>query len=85
MELNYAGLFIIKTENYSQTFLFWTPWDPKNCPYYKGAHISEVHYYIYIAMGPRLSVLIIEVSLFQSVHNSRFDCTCNAIYEEMLL
>ena len=28
-------------------------------------------------MGPQLTVLIIEVSLFQSVHNSRFDC----IYE----
>ena len=27
-------------------------------------------------MGPQLTVLIIEVSLFQSVHNSRFDCTC---------
>ena len=25
-------------------------------------------------MGPQLTVLIIEVSLFQSVHNSRFDC-----------
>ena len=25
-------------------------------------------------MGPLLTVLIIEVSLFQSVHNSRFDC-----------
>ena len=27
-------------------------------------------------MGPQLTVLIIEVSLFQSVHNSRFDCMC---------
>ena len=27
-------------------------------------------------MGLQLNVLIIEVSLFQSVHNSRFDCTC---------
>ena len=25
-------------------------------------------------MGPQLTVHIIEVSLFQSVHNSRFDC-----------
>ena len=25
-------------------------------------------------MGPQLTALIIEVSLFQSVHNSRFDC-----------
>ena len=25
-------------------------------------------------MGPQLTVLIIEVSLFQSAHNSRFDC-----------
>ena len=25
-------------------------------------------------MGPQLTVLIKEVSLFQSVHNSRFDC-----------
>ena len=29
-------------------------------------------------MGPKLTVFIIEVSLFQSVHNSRFDCTCMA-------
>ena len=27
-------------------------------------------------MGPQLTVLIIEVSLFLSVHNSRFDCIC---------
>ena len=25
-------------------------------------------------MGPQMTVLIIEVSLFQSAHNSRFDC-----------
>ena len=31
--------------------------------------------HIYIAMGPQLTVLIIEVSLFQSVHNSKFDCS----------
>ena len=37
--------------------------------------ISEVHLYMYIVMGPQLTVLIIEVSLFQSFHNSRLDCT----------
>ena len=48
---------------------------PKNCPYYRGVLISQSHsIHIYIAMGPQLTVLIIEVSLFQSVHNSRFDC-----------
>ena len=29
---------------------------------------------MYIIMRPQLTVLIIEVSLFQSAHNSRFDC-----------
>ena len=49
---------------------------PKNCPDYRGVLISQVHYFIhiYIAMGPQLTVLIIKVSLFQSVHNNRFDC-----------
>ena len=51
-----------------------------NCLDYRGVLISQVYLYalihIYIAMGPQLTVLIIEVSLFQSVHNSRFDCTC---------
>ena len=30
---------------YSQTCLFWTPWDPKNCPDYTGVGvlISQVH------------------------------------------
>ena len=42
----------------------------QNCPYYRGVLISEV------VVGPQLTVLIIEVSLFQSVHNSRFDCRC---------
>ena len=28
-------------------------------------------------MGPQPTVLIIEVSLFSSVHNSRFHCTCS--------
>ena len=66
-------------------------WTKKNCPDYRGVLISEVHLYtLYIAMGPQLtvliievslfqSVLIIEVSLFQSVHNSRFHYTCNRI------
>ena len=31
-------------------------------------------------MEPQLTVLIIEVSLFQSVHNSRFDCTYISCY-----
>ena len=39
-------------------------------------------------MGPQLTVLIIEVSLFQSVHNSRFDCTyyrthCNRLHNHV--
>ena len=29
-------------------------------------------------MGPQLTVLIIEVPLFQSVHNSKFDCKTNS-------
>ena len=62
---------------YSQTCLFWSPWDPKHCPDYRSVLISEVH--IYIVMGPRLTVLIIEVSLFQSVHNSRFDCSISSL------
>ena len=48
----------------------------QNCPYYRGVLITEVHLYTLIVVGPLLTVLIIEVSLFQSVHNSRFDCTC---------
>ena len=52
---------------------------PKKLFHYRGVLISQftgsfIHNYIYIAMGPQLTVLIIEVSLFQSVHNSRFDC-----------
>ena len=31
-------------------------------------------------MGPQLTVLIIEVSLFQSVHNSRFDCIAQFLH-----
>ena len=30
--------------------------------------------HIYNVVGPQLTALIVEVSLFQSVHNSRFDC-----------
>ena len=45
--------------------LFQTPWDPKSCPHYRGVLISQVHLYTFIiAMGPQLTVLIIEVSLF---------------------
>ena len=62
-----------------------TPWDPTNCPYYRGVLISEdwyiILYIINIAMGPQLTVLIIEVSLFQRYiilyiiyYNSKFDC-----------
>ena len=42
------------------------PWDPKNCPYYEGVHISQVHLY---CNGTTTDcpyyrgVLIIEVSL----------------------
>ena len=42
-------------------------------PYYRSVLLSEV------VVGPLLTVLIIEVSLFQSVHNSRFDCTLFSI------
>ena len=54
----------------------------KNCPYYRGVLISECSFiHICITMGPQLTVLlIIEVSLFQSVHNSRFDCTVLIVY-----
>ena len=31
-------------------------------------------------LGPSKTVLIIEVSLFLSVHNSRFDCTCTKLW-----
>ena len=31
-------------------------------------------------MGAQVTVLIIEVSLFQSVHNSRFDCNNEMVY-----
>ncbi len=34
---------------------------------------SFIH--MYIALGPQLPVLIIEVSLFSSVHNNWFDCS----------
>ena len=43
----------------------------------RGILISEVSFVHCIVVGPQLhniTVLIIEVSLFQSVHNSRFDC-----------
>ena len=39
--------------------------------------VSLVHRFIYIA---QLTVLIIEVSLFQSVYNSRFDCIATTLY-----
>ena len=48
----------------SQTCLFRTPWDPmklsllQRCPHFTGSFI-----HIYIALGPQLPVLIIEVSL----------------------
>ncbi len=50
---------------YSQTCLFRTPLDPmklsllQRCPHFTGSFI-----HIYIALGPQLPVLIIEVSLF---------------------
>ena len=53
----------------------------QSCPYYRGVLISEVHFIrIYIVVGPLLTVLIIEVSLFQTVHNSRFDCILGELY-----
>ena len=33
---------------YSQTCLFRTPWDPKNCPDDRGVLISQVHLYTFI-------------------------------------
>ena len=53
------------------------PCDPKQlswlqrCPYFRDSFIHKS-----IAMGPQPTVLIIEVSLFSSVHNSRFHCMC---------
>ncbi len=50
---------------YSQSCLFWTPWDPmklsllQRCPHFTGLFIHNC-----IALGPQLPVLIIEVSLF---------------------
>ncbi len=50
---------------YSQTCLFRIHWDPmklsllQRCP-----HFTVLFMYIYIALGPQLPVLIIEVSLF---------------------
>ena len=35
--------------------------------------------HIYIALGLQSIVLIIEVSLFLSVHNSRFDCITRTV------
>ena len=51
---------------------------PKNCPDYRTvlSYFTGSSIHIYIAMGPQLTVFIIEVSLF-SVHNSRFDCISN--------
>ena len=52
----------------------------QNCPYYRGVLISEVQLYTLILYCSGTTVLIIEVSLFQSVHNSRFDCTYMYMY-----
>ena len=43
------------------------------CPDYRGVLISQVHLYTFILS--QLTVLIIEVSIFQSVLNNRFDST----------
>ena len=41
--------------------------------YSEGSALSVPSFYI--AMGPQMTVhIIIKVSLFQSAHNSRFDC-----------
>ena len=69
MKTYHNYMMAMKTyHNYSQACLFGTQ---ENCPYpyFRGSLIR-----IYIIVGPLLTVLIIEMSLFQSVHNSRFDC-----------
>ncbi len=56
---------LVQSIIYSQTGLFRIPWDPmklsllQRCPHFTGSFI-----HIYIALGPQLPVLIIEVSLF---------------------
>ena len=40
-----AAAKVSKCSTYSQTCLFRTPWDPKNCPGYRGVFISQVHLY----------------------------------------
>ena len=54
---SYSGTF-----EYSQTCLFWTPWDPKNCPDDRGVLIShQIHLYTFILQWDhKLTVLISE-------------------------
>ena len=42
-----------------------------------GLHALQSNLSIPDTLGPSKTVLIREVSLFQSVHNSRFDCIIN--------
>ena len=62
---------------YSQICLFQTPWDPKKTVLI--IEVSLFHRFIYTHLycnGTETDYFCIEVSLFQSVHNNRFDCTC---------